>query len=135
MPTGTRSAGSRYGRGPGRPVAADRALVQRMRHGARRARARRRDGGGGAGAEAKDRLALERGVQRGGERRFAAHERVPAELVALTLAFWYELQPPGRDRQHIRLARDLDLALQRPVEPGCHGIRSPGTRWRIACPI
>src|SRR3954468_13832244 len=65
-------------------------------------------------------LSLERGIERGSERRFAVDERIPAELLALSLALRHELQPLGRDGEHVGPARDLDLALQRFVEPGCH---------------
>src|SRR6185369_6559382 len=56
-------------------------------------------------------LAAERGIERRSERCLAAHQRIPAELVALALAFRHEFQPLGRDCQHVGLPRDLDFAF------------------------
>src|SRR5438105_15140103 len=65
-------------------------------------------------------LSLERGIQGGGERRLAAHQRGPGKLLAVTLAFGDKLQALRRDGEHEGLAVDLDFALQRLVELRCH---------------
>src|SRR6185503_3643112 len=65
-------------------------------------------------------LALERGIERGGESGFAAHDRVPGEFVTLARALRHELEPVGRDREHVGLSLHADLALERLVELGGH---------------
>src|SRR5262245_50089547 len=65
-------------------------------------------------------LSVERRVQGGGQGRFATHQGGPGELLPLAPALGDELETLRRDREHIGLALDLDLALQRLVELRCH---------------
>jgi hypothetical protein len=65
--------------------------------------------------------ALERGVERDGERRLPTDEVLPPQLDAVTLAFRHELQAVRRDRQHVRFVADRDLPLECLVQHDGHG--------------
>ena len=67
----------------------------------------------------------DRGVQRGGERSFAAHDVLPEELVPLASSLRREFQTFWRNCERERLTVDADLASKRAIE-FCHG-GSPGT--------
>src|SRR5687767_11730983 len=60
-------------------------------------------------------LPLEGGIQGGGERRVPVHQGEPRQLLAFAPAFGGELQALGGQRQHVGLAPDEQLALQRLV--------------------
>src|SRR5262249_5187993 len=62
----------------------------------------------------------DRCVERDGERRLAAHQVLPAQLLALAPPLQRELQPFRRDRQRVRLVLDGDLAPESSFQLG-HG--------------
>src|SRR5579863_3837869 len=62
----------------------------------------------------------ERGAERVRERGIPAHQFLPGELLAEPLALLGQLHALGRERDHVGLAVDFDLALQLLVEFGSH---------------
>src|SRR5688572_18371036 len=66
-------------------------------------------------------LLLDRGIERGSERGVAADQGFPGELEPIALALRHELHARRVDGQHVRLAVDIDLALQGLVQFGGHG--------------
>src|SRR5262249_24688794 len=62
----------------------------------------------------------ERCIQRDRQRRFAAYQIAPHQLMSLAPPLGRELQPGRRNRQHVRLAIDGELPLERGIQPGCH---------------
>ena len=59
-----------------------------------------------------------------GERRLPADERLPGDLLAFAPALRHEFHALRIDGQHVRLAVDLDFALERFVELRRHRLRN-----------